>query len=348
VNTTHLVAAYEVLLPESLAQIELVQTSVLAALRRPFERTFAGIYNESDGLVVLSEGLRTYWRERGVTVPIHVIPRVVPPDNFDRPPGNDPYVHLATRPPGPRLLCAGRHTREKSQHRVIRIFAEHVATLDASATLTIIGQGPDTEMYQRVARDLGVRDKVSFVGEVPFTQMPDYYAYADVFVHASLSETYGNVLGEALWCGTPTVAFADGMGVSSQIEDGVNGLLFAPGRGRRAEAEADAAFGRAVVELTRDPRAGASLATASRAMAREKAHPRVIEQKLADAFLGAQDHLAAAGVRPVVDRPKMLQWYTTFRHFRPWTTVMGGLYLSGYLRPSKPVVRSVVHPRIAG
>ena len=66
--------------------------------------------------------------------------------------------------------------------------------------------------------------------------MPDFYAYADLFVHASLSETYGNVMGEALWCGTPTVAFADGMGVSSQIQDGVNGVLFAPGKGDDAEA----------------------------------------------------------------------------------------------------------------
>jgi glycosyltransferase involved in cell wall biosynthesis len=347
VNTTHLVAAYEVLLPERLAHYELVQTGVLAALRGPFERTFAGIYNDSDGLVVLSEGLRTYWQERGVTAPIHVIPRVVPTDNFERPAGADPFDHLTSRGRGSRLLCAGRHTREKSQDRLIRIFARHVAIADPAATLTIIGQGPDTETYKRVARDEGVLGRVFFVGEVPYRLMPDYYAYADVFLHASLSETYGNVLGEALWCGTSTVAYADGMGVSSQIEDGVNGLLFAPGKGRRAELEADAAFGRAVVELLRDPEARASLGRAAARKARSKAHPFVIQKKLADAFLHAHDHMAASGIRPVIDRPKMLQWYTTFQHFKPWTTVMGGLYLSGYLRPSRPIVRSRIHPQIA-
>jgi 1,2-diacylglycerol 3-alpha-glucosyltransferase len=347
VNTTHLVAAYEVLLPEKLAQFELVQTSVLAALRRPFERTFAGIYNDSDGLVVLSEGLRDYWRERGVTVPIHVIPRVVPTDNFDRPKGPDPYLHLVSRERGPRLLCAGRHTREKSQDRLIRIFARHVGPADPAATLTIIGQGPDTDMYQRVACETGVKDRVFFVGEVPYRQMPDYYTHADIFVHASLSETFGNVLGEALWCGMPTVAYADGMGVSSQVEDGVNGLLFAPGKGRRAESEADAAFGRAVVELLRDPDTRDCLGRAAMEMAREKAHPSVIQKKLADAFLHAQDHMATSRIRPVIDRPKVMQWYTTFQHFRPWTTVMGSLYLSGYLRPSKPIVRSRIHPQIA-
>jgi len=347
VNTTHLPAAYEVLLPDKLAKIELLQTGVLFALQRPFERTFAAIYNGSDGLVVLSDGLRTYWRERGVVAPIFVIPRAVQPENFDRPLGSDPYGHAP--PGGFRLLCAGRHTREKSQHRLIRIFARHVAPSDATATLTVIGQGPDTDHYRRVAKDLGVGDRVFFPGEVPFAKMADYYGYADVFVHASLSETYGNVLSEALWCGTPTVAFADGMGVTSQVEDGVNGLLFAPGKGEPRESQADLAFGRGVVTLLRDPHLRSRLARAAARMARDKAHPRVVFQKLSDAFVAAQDHLVASRLRPVVDRPRALQWYLTFRHFRPWTTVMGGLYLFGHLRPGKPAVgaRVRIHPQIA-
>ena len=217
VNTTHLVAAYDVLLPEKLSKNELLQTGVLFALKRPFERLFSSIYNQSDGLVVLSEGLRTYWRERGVTAPIHVIPRTVQPDVFDRPLGADPYTHLieAEGLPqrGPRLVCAGRHTREKSQDRVIRIFAKHILPNEPDATLTLVGEGPNTAQYKQLALDLGAEHRIFFTGEVPWTKMPDFYRYADLFVHASLSETYGNVLGEALWCGTPTVAFADRMNV---------------------------------------------------------------------------------------------------------------------------------------
>jgi glycosyltransferase involved in cell wall biosynthesis len=223
----------------------------------------------------------------------------------------------------------------------------HVASADPTVTLTVIGQGPDTAIYERAARELGVADRVFFPGEVPFTRMQDYYAYADVFVHASLSETYGNVLGEALWCGTPTVAFSDGMGVSSQVQGGVNGLLVAPGRRNRSEGPANVAFGRAVMELLRDPHLRARIGKAAARAAREKAHPRRVEQKLAEAFLHAQDHLAASGIRPSVGRPKVIQWYTTFQHFRPWTTVMGGLYVFGHLRPGKPRVRASIHPQIA-
>jgi glycosyltransferase involved in cell wall biosynthesis len=351
VNTTHLVAAYDVLLPERLSRIEAVHSALEITLKRPFEKLFADIYNESDGLVVLSEGLRAYWRERGVTAPIHVIPRAVQPEVFDRPLGPDPYLHLLERDDvrGPRLLCAGRHTREKSQDRVIRVFARHVVQVLPEATLTMLGLGPDTDYYRRVAREEGVQDRVFFTGEVPFTQMTDFYAYADVFVHASLSETYGNVMGEALWCGTPTVAFADGMGVSAQIKDGVNGVLLSPGKGVVGEAEADAAFGRAVVELWRDPQQRSQLGKAAARMARERCSPRAVEQKIADAFQHAQDHAAACALRPAVLGPKPLQWYTTFRHFRPWTTVMSGIYLFGHLRPAaraEDAPRAKLHPQI--
>ena len=129
-NTTHLPAAYDVLLPEKLSKNDLLQAGVHFTLRRPFEKLFSGIYNQSDGLVVLSEGLRTYWRERGVTAPIHVIPRTVQPDVFDRPLGDDPYTHLIEREGlpqrGPRGGREAAITREKAQDRVIRIFAKHV------------------------------------------------------------------------------------------------------------------------------------------------------------------------------------------------------------------------------
>ncbi|RYG68926.1 glycosyltransferase, partial [bacterium] len=235
---------------------------------------------------------------------------------------------------GPRLVCAGRHTREKAQDRLIRIFARHVLPYEPDATLTLIGHGPDTPDYKRIAREEGVERRVIFSGEVPFTRMADYYAYADMFVHASLSETYGNVMGEALWCGTPTVAFADGMGVSSQIQDGVSGVLLSPGKGAAAELAADEAFGRAVVTLARDAQLRARLGSGAARAARERATPRAVQQKIADAFQHAQDHAAASGIRPMVRRPKPLQWLTTFQHFRSWTTVQGSLYLAGYLRPA--------------
>jgi glycosyltransferase involved in cell wall biosynthesis len=350
VNTTHLAAAYDVLLPERLSKIPAVHGAVEMTLKRPFENVFANIYNGGDGLIVLSEGLRTYWRERGVTVPIHVVPRAVSVDVFDRPLGDDPYPFLfeerAVGTNGLRLLCAGRHTREKSQDRVIRIFAKHVLPAMPDAVLVMAGAGPDTNEFQRVAAELGVRDRVVFAGEIPFGAMPDFYRYADVFVHASLSETYGNVLGEALYCGMPTVAMADGMGASSQITDGVNGLLIDPRS--PSEEDADAAFGAAVLRLARDPLARKKLGLAAVRAARDRHSPEVIEHRLADAFLCAERHAARDERQPRMLSSKTSQLCTTLRRFQPWTTIMGSIYLFGYLRkPDTKRTSASDHPRMA-
>lgn len=350
VHTTHLAAAYDVLLPEKISKIEAVHAGLRFFLTRPHERVFANVYNEADGLIVLSDGLRNYWRERGVTVPIHVVPRTVQPEIFDKPLGPDPYTHLSPAlARGSRLLCAGRHTREKAQDRVIRIFARHVAPHDPECTLTMLGEGPDSAYYRQVAREEGVEDRVFFPGEVSFTQMTDYYAYADVFVHASLSETFGNVLGEALWCGTPTVAFADGMGVSSQIRDGVNGVALSPGADDASAREADRAFGRSILRLLDDPQERARIGKAASRIARERSSPRAVQEKLAFTFQHAQEHAAACGLRPAVEGPKPLQWLTTFRHFKSWAAINAGVYVAGHLRPGAAPAKkkSNLHPQIA-
>jgi glycosyltransferase involved in cell wall biosynthesis len=360
VNTTHLTAAYDVLLPEKLSKIPAVHKGLEALLKRPYENLFTNLYNRADGLIVLSEGLKTYWRDLGVSIPIHVIGRSVQPEVFDKPLGPDPYTHLLNAElHGPRLLSAGRHTREKAQDRLIRIFAEHVLPAEPDATLTVIGQGPDTEYYKRVAEELGVAHRVFFTGEVPFTTMADYYAYADIFVHASLSETFGNVLGEALWCGTPTVAFKDGMGVTAQIDAGVNGVLVHPGRGLAqsgddldlmigSEEDGDQAFGRAVVGLIQDPQLRGRLGKAAAKRARDRSSPRAIQQKMADAFLHARQHLLESGLVPAVGRSKPVQWLTTFRRFRQWLMGNGGVYLFGHLRPAKWGKGPSVQTQLAG
>ena len=81
--------------------------------------------------------------------------------------------------------------------------------------------------------------------------------------------------------------------------------------------------------------------------ARERCAPRAVQQRIADAFQHAQDHSAACGLRPAVARPRPMQWYTTYRHFRPWTTVMGGMYLVGHLRKPPAAGLMSEHPRIA-
>ena len=103
VNTVHLPSVYNVILPDRLYQVKAVQ-AVFEKLIPQAERHQASVFNQGDGLVVLSQGLKRYWEERGVHVPIHVIPRSVDPTIFNRGFEHDPFPAEAKR--GTRLLVA--------------------------------------------------------------------------------------------------------------------------------------------------------------------------------------------------------------------------------------------------
>ena len=351
VNTTHLPGTYDVLLPSVLARQKLAHTIIQALLRRPFERFFADIYNASDGLVVLSEGMREYWRSNGVTVPIHVIPRAIPSEFDEATRGPDPYPALLGPElggeRGTRLLCVGRHLREKSQDRVIRVFARHILPGAPRATLTMVGQGPHTEDLKRIARELGVEKRVFFAGEISWTELPAWYAHADLFLHASLTETFGNVLTEALWCGLPVLAFADGMGASAQVVPGVNGNLVPPGSTEAEKAAADAELGRSARELLADPRARQKLGKGAETLGRKRNSHGTIEQLLANAFASARRHHEQSGAKPLAQGSRLERVLVTARRFVPWAVTHVLLSATGYLNPGRlPGNGSVHQPRI--
>ncbi|MCU0672500.1 MAG: glycosyltransferase [Myxococcota bacterium] len=299
VNTVHLPSVYNAVLPERLNRYakvhEVFQETVV-----PFaEAQTVDAYNRGDGLVVLSAGLEAYWRRRGVRAPIHVIPRAIEPKIFSAKPGDDPFDPRARR--GQRLLVVCRHVREKSVQRLLGIFAHHVLPACPDATLTLVGDGPDHALFVRTAEELGIADRTFFVGEQGLVSMPTWYAHADLFVYASLSETYGQVVTEAAWCGLPAVAFSDEMGVSGQIVSGVDGELVSPGP---HEDDADVDFGARVVRLLREPLRRRAYAIEAARRARLRADPGHCVARYYDAFEAAREHARRTFRRPT--RPEEL------------------------------------------
>jgi glycosyltransferase involved in cell wall biosynthesis len=71
--------------------------------------------------------------------------------------------------------------------------------------LMICGEGGERDRLQRQAEAAGLSERVTFAGKVPRDVIADYFAAADVFVHAALIEASGNVLLEAMSAGLPAV-----------------------------------------------------------------------------------------------------------------------------------------------
>lgn len=102
------------------------------------------------------------------------------------------------------LLSLSRISYEKNIQAIIRglptIFEKF-----PNASLVIVGDGPYVDKLRCLGEELGISDKIQFIGEVPNDQVAIYYKAADYFVSASTSETQGLTYTEAMASGVPCV-----------------------------------------------------------------------------------------------------------------------------------------------
>jgi glycosyltransferase involved in cell wall biosynthesis len=121
------------------------------------------------------------------------------------------------------IISVGRLAPEKNWETLLRAFAK-VHAQRRSLRLVLIGDGPARESLELLASELGIAERVTFVGAVPFEEIPSYLKAADVFCFASITETQGVVTIEAMAAGLPTVA-VDGSGTRDIVEHGKQGFL---------------------------------------------------------------------------------------------------------------------------
>lgn len=83
---------------------------------------------------------------------------------------------------------------------------------------------PGMRRLMCLARDLGIRHKIKFLGSIPQDRLNKYYNAADICVLPSYYESFGFAALEAAACGTPVVASRVG-GLTTIVNDGVTGFL---------------------------------------------------------------------------------------------------------------------------
>lgn len=90
--------------------------------------------------------------------------------------------------------------------------------------LIIAGEGPEQGALAKLARDIGVADRVTFAGVLSDEDLREYYGAADALVFASSRGGWANVPLESLACGTPVIA-TDFEGCAELITTPAAGLL---------------------------------------------------------------------------------------------------------------------------
>ncbi len=243
-------------------------SSWLRGLARRWSR---GQCNDIDRLVVPSAPMQASLTNYGVKTPMTVIPTgisIAPPASpSDTTAFRD--RHAIPRE-APMLLYVGRVAWEKN----IEVLLDMLPTVleqHPSAILTIAGEGPARDALKGRAEKAGLAASVRWLGYLNReTELPATYAAADLFVFASISETQGLVILEALAQATPVVAVA---------EMGTRDVLDETG-GCRVVANTPAAFSEAINALLDDEAERERLSAAARPYARRWSSEAMTENLL--------------------------------------------------------------------
>ncbi|MCU1514559.1 MAG: glucosyl transferase [Microbacteriaceae bacterium] len=127
---------------------------------------------------------------------------------------------------GNKIVFVGRVTAEKHIDVLLKAIAAIDPALDAR--LEIVGGGDLMDYLTKMAKDLGVGDRVTFTGYVTDEQLRSALTNATVFAMPSIAELQSIATMEAMASGLPIVA-ANAMALPHLVHDGENGYLFEPG-----------------------------------------------------------------------------------------------------------------------
>jgi phosphatidylinositol alpha-1,6-mannosyltransferase len=208
------------------------------------------LFNRAAAIIANSRKTQTLLAEIGVRPEkIHIIHPGVEPAAFRI--GHDAALAIRERHnlgQSPVLLTVGRLQRRKGQDMVIQTLPS-IAKRFPDVKYVIVGTGEDRAFLQRLATDIGVQDKVIFVGEVADGEQAAYYAACDVFIMPNRQigpdiEGFGMVFLEAGAAGKPVIGGCSG-GTGDAIQEGVTGV--------RVDGESVEAIAAAVIDLLANP-----------------------------------------------------------------------------------------------
>jgi glycosyltransferase involved in cell wall biosynthesis len=195
------------------------QTAWISSLFRAF---VPYVYPQADRVIALSRGVADDLQR--------LVPGICDRTDVIYNAGVDSQVlegateQLSQAIPRPLIVTCGRLAEQKGYSYLLEAFAQVRRVLPAS--LWILGEGKLRSQIEQQIQALGLSEDVKLLGFQPNPY--SYMAAADVFVLASIYEGFGNVLVEAMACGTPVISTDCPFGPGEIITHNLNGLLVPP------------------------------------------------------------------------------------------------------------------------
>lgn len=178
----------------------------------PFLRV---IWHSASGVIANSRGLRSLARAFDSSIEIPIIPNGVEVSRFDA--GQRDWS-------APRLLSVGRIVYQKGLDLGLRALAQ---LKDLDWHWSIAGDGPQMDPLKSLAQELGIAERVTFLGWQSKADLTQAYHRANLFLFPSRHEGMPNAVLEAMASGLPVIATRIA-GNEELVLDGETGVLVAP------------------------------------------------------------------------------------------------------------------------
>src|SRR3954469_3161102 len=169
-----------------------------------------------------------------------------------------------------RILFVGRLNAQKG----IEVLLRALSLTQFVVSLDVVGDG-DTKRLRELADELGVAERIRWIGALPQHKLTEYYRSATALVVPSVNEGLGLVAVEAQLCETPVIAFDSG-GLSDVVQHDRTGLLVSDISAGALAASIDSLFER--------PDRGAALGAAGRLHALSTFAPESVARRYADIY----------------------------------------------------------------
>jgi glycosyltransferase involved in cell wall biosynthesis len=234
--------------------------------------------NACDAVTVASESLKYELTLKGVRRPIYIVPPGIDTKKFSH--GNRMALRkrygISTRDSA--ILYVGRLAKEKNIYFLLRAFLL-IHRRKPRTRLLLVGNGLEEERIRAYAQHKHLGDAVHIVTDRTPQNIQDAYAGADMFVHASQTETFGRVLVEAMAAGLPIVAL-NGPSITDLIADGINGV--------KVYRKSARVFAGRVIEVLNNSSKAASMGQQAQKDAREYFDNRVSWAKLKEVYTAVE------------------------------------------------------------
>lgn len=249
---------------------------------RPVWGLFRNGFMRADRVQAISTFLGAWATRMGFTGTPDIIPNGVDTDRFARSFSpeelEETKLKLQKKDSDIFLVTTSRLVHKNGIDTVIRALPQ----MRPDVTFLVYGIGPDEAMLRALAEELGVAERVRFMGQATHEELPRILAVCDIFIRPSRSEGMGNSFIEAMAAGLPVIATQEG-GISDFLFDAERDSPVPP-TGWAVDADAPEQIMRAVATICSSSEAVAQTTESARKLAISTYDWNLVTKKMQELF----------------------------------------------------------------